>query len=689
MSILLAFLTDEEETETDEGKISGSILKYAEDLPSLEEIHRKFGFDIVSTWMLCRPLVRSATQNATSQKESDGKVPDKLKRFALTEDLRKAYEAMLPDAIWSMFSPELFEVFYTNSLYDLFCPENVYTTEATRVNKEIERIQQKPKGGQANTIHVGPGQPKNEVEELERLKSVSQRLATDLSKQKEHAESVLGSIEEKKATFFNATESMRDSAKAFLIYCIYPRSIQSPDDAIYCARFAVGLHRLETPGFSTLHYIDELISIVAGSLFGVTEGEAAHLAILLWETWKVVNKWRYEESLFEKEVAGTPGSYMVVSDPSPDAGMESEPQATSHKDFAVLYNAWHASLGAALIGCLKSTEYMHTRTGLVVLTRIVEVFPTRPRLGNKLLRVLSPLQGESSPFPDIRASANAYGTMVLKARDEGKWVEEDAAVAKARAEKEKAATEARKKKIAEQFKELQRDSDKITEEIGPRDGPKDRFDRRREPREVGRGKPSDSDRGRAPQPPSAKENGKSRVPPVARMESGEVSSRDRRDQDDRRGGQVSRSPPPRDAGRGRDRDRPAATERGNGRSDTIGSPPGRPGERQHGAEKWQGDGGTDALRGSRDEARGLGGRFTRNEGTAAEGRGRIAKRSRPPSPEAGADNRGNERNTKRPRLAQDTESNYETRREAGGSSPTRRPRSPQGSSRPRARRSRR
>ena len=41
--------------------------------------------------------------------------------------------------------------------------------------------------------------------------------------------------------------------------------------------------------------------------------------------------------------------------------------------------------------------------------------------------------------------------MLLKARDEGKWTEEDAAVVKARVEKEKAAAEERKKKIAEQF----------------------------------------------------------------------------------------------------------------------------------------------------------------------------------------------------------------------------------------------
>jgi hypothetical protein len=64
------------------------------------------------------------------------------------------------------------------------------------------------------------------------------------------------------------------------------------------------------------------------------------------------------------------------------------------------------------------------------------------------------------------ALANAYGTMVLKAWDEGKWIKEYAAVAEARAEKQKATTKARKKNIAEQFKELQRNSDKITEEIG-------------------------------------------------------------------------------------------------------------------------------------------------------------------------------------------------------------------------------
>ena len=675
-SILLEFLTDD--SNTDNGSsTSSSILKYAENLPTLESLNTKYGFDAESTWMLCRPLVRSTMGN--SEMELDGKGGERLKLFTLTEEFRKSYQAMLPGAAWNMITTDLFESFYIRNLYDIFCPENVYTNEINRVNKEIERNQQRQKGGTAIALNVGPAPQKNEGEELERLKAVSRTLALDLENQKEHVEAVLDSLAEKKGGMFKSGDVSADSAKAFLIHCIYPRAMQSPNDAMYCARFVFHLHKLETAGFSTLHCIDELISVVSGSLFGVTEGEAAHLAILLWEIWKVVNSWRYEKGRYEDEVVGKPGSFMLTPE---DDGEEIKPEATPHKDFVSLYNTWHASLGAALIGCLQSSEYMHKRAGLVTLTRLVEVFPTRPKLGNKLFRVLTPLQDENNARPDIRASANAYGTMLLKARDDGKWVEEDAAVVKARVEKEKAAAEARKKKIAQQFEEMERDSAKITEQIGPRDGPRDRRDHRREPRDFTSPRastPGDSERGRNSQPrPGAGESSKGRRDEkggYSRMESGEVVARDRRDVSDR--GNF-RSSPPRDT-RGRERD-----ERGHGRNERAGSPVGRSGGRQHG-DNFRREGAIDSRRGGRDEPRGSErGRWTRGETQPAEGRGRASKRTRPPSPEPVSENRGSDRaSAKRPRLTQDAEPKYNTRRGARSRSRSRSP-----PSRPRSRKRR-
>lgn len=480
LSILLEFLTSTlDSREPDNGSriaVSSALSKYADALPTLTELHSSYGFDVVSAWALCRPLVRATVmlEKKARENDADGALSNRLKLFAPSDGMREAYKGMLPDMVWAVISPSLFEFFFTNSLYDLYCPDGVYKTETTRLNKEIERIQQRQKSGVASSLQPVSGNQKNEDEDVIRLKRVSTTISTDLEKQKDHVTAILETFECKKETFFPSKERSRQAVNSFLTHCVYPRSMQSPDDAMYCAQFALLLHRLDTPGFSMIEYIDALVSMATGALVCVTEGEASHLAILLWETWKVVNKWRYDENAYESE---------VISKKSSSGSETNEPgqedTSVSYKQYTTLFNKWQKALGNALIGCLQSPEYMHTRACLLVLTRIVEVFPTQPKLGNRLLEVLMPLQDESSSRPDIRASASAYGMMLLKARDEGKWTEEDAAVVKARVEKEKAAAEERKKKIAEQFQEMKRESEKITEEIGPRDGTRDRHDRRR------------------------------------------------------------------------------------------------------------------------------------------------------------------------------------------------------------------
>ena len=449
LSILLEFLTNALDSRERDNGTKAALAKYAESLPTLTELLSSYGFDAASAWALCRPLARAATMPASKGGENSAENPlsSRLKLFALDDEMREGYKGMFPAAMWSLISPCLFETFFANSLYDLFNPEAVYKAETTRLNKEIERIQQRQKSGVASSLHGGAGNQKNDDDDIARLKSVSTTLSTDVLKQKDHVSAVQEHIESRKELFFPSKGGSRRAVNSFLANCIYPRSMQGPDDAMYSAQFALLLHRIDTPGFSMMEYIDSLVSMATGALVCVTEGEASHLAILLWETWKVVNKWRYDESTYESEVLGKTCAYIGSEGNTPDE----EDTPVSYKLFSSLFDKWQKTLGNALIGCLQSPEYMHTRACLLVLTRIVEVFPTQPKLGNRLLGVLAPLQDESSSRPDIRASASAYGMMLLKARDEGRWTEEDAAVVKARVEKEKAAAEERKKKIAEQF----------------------------------------------------------------------------------------------------------------------------------------------------------------------------------------------------------------------------------------------
>lgn len=157
--------------------------------------------------------------------------------------------------------------------------------------------------------------------------------------------------------------------------------------------------------------------------------------------------------------------------------LDGEIVSISAEQYETLHNKWHAKLGAVFMGSLHSSEYMVIRACLLVLTRIVDEFPTRPGLGQRLMDALEPIQLDSYPLQDIRTSAQAYKMLLGKARNEGVWKEEDAAVAQARGEEEKAALAERQKKAEERFEEMQAENEKITKELGPRD----REDRRRVP----------------------------------------------------------------------------------------------------------------------------------------------------------------------------------------------------------------
>ena len=645
MSILLEFLTDADDSKEADGNpsINSHISVFSRYLPSFQDLQCKYGLDIATAWLLCRPCVNAAQAMGSL----DGEKCSNLARFELSEDMRKSYSDALPESVWNVLTPKLFELFYMTSLSDIYCPEGVFTSEINRIEKEVERIQA-----------LKNSASRNESKELERLKVVLKQLNVDVKKQKDHVESTLKTLNEEKGEFFSSEEISGDAARAFLMYCIYPRSTQSPDDAMYSGAISFQLHKIWTPGFSIMNYLDELFSIVSGALFGVTEAEAANLAILLWQTLKVVNSWRHQDGFYDKEVLGKPGSSMETIE---DGNTSTNP--ISHEEFTKLYNKWQHSLADALVGCLQSTEYIHMRTGLVVLSRLVKVFPTGPALGNRLLKALEPLQDENSSRPDIRASANAYGMMLLKARDEGKWVEEDEADAKARADKEKEAAEERKKKVEQAFQELKRDNEKITAEIGtddrrnyPRVGSRDDFnnqDRRMDSSRqgvAGRDNPS---------------NNRTGGREFSRMENG----RDRRGDDrDRRGDDRDRRSGRDGEWRDRDRDRDddvkddrARKRRGVGDDDRRGGS-NRDGDDRRGGSNRDGDdrrgnsnrdGGDQQQRGERRDD----GRWRRDD----PGAPRTAKRSRPSSP---IDDRDGDRSNT-------------SKRSRSEAYPSRRPRSPE------------
>ena len=174
-----------------------------------------------------------------------------------------------------------------------------------------------------------------------------------------------------------------------------------------------------------------------------------------------------------------PGGVWNRNRSNDDDGTQDDDPSISlpHSDYIALYNTWHGNLGASFIGCLQSSEYMHNRTALIILFRMVGFFPTKSTLGEKLLNALAPLQEDSNPMQDIKAMAQGYSSKIIQARDTGTWKEEDSKATKARADKVKKQTEDRLKKAEKRMEEMEKEMGDSRPDKKPADrrGPPPRF----------------------------------------------------------------------------------------------------------------------------------------------------------------------------------------------------------------------
>jgi THO complex subunit 2 len=339
MAILLDFVTDSAvERSVTDGQPPEATLNLAVSMPSLLELIENFELDLCSVWMICRPLVRAASYSMDGVETRAPSVElTKLARFRIDEDVRKAYKSRLPKATWSHISSELYESFYCNTLFDIFLPDDSYKAEITRLEKEIDS--------------KAKSKNENDAKDLARMKKATAQLSSDWNKQRHHVESVRGELKAKASSFFTSDNVTKEAMTTFFTSCIFPRCMQGPDDALYCVHFIAMLHSFDTSGFGTLQLYDLMIVSLSRAVFGLTEGEAANVAILLESLWKNVSRWRYDDECFAEEMHRKMGCNMVQEN--------DEIGPVTSETYTVLYNKWHASLGGAMLGCLQSTEYMH------------------------------------------------------------------------------------------------------------------------------------------------------------------------------------------------------------------------------------------------------------------------------------------------------------------------------------------
>ena len=324
-NLLLGFLTDGTE---DDKKTVGAIARYAQSLPMFSDLHKEYGITAPSVWMLCRPLLRAATfiaEDDAKAKKGDSNFPAHLQPFHPdSEKVQRGCRQMIPESNWNHITLLVYQRFFTYHISDLFCPEETYNAEVSRLKKEVDRLVQLQKGGrEAAGMHASlvakaaaAGGTERDMRQalvftraqesdLERFRRNIEHLSTDLTRQKARCQSVRDKLKKEKDKYFHELKGKDGkimTGSVFLANCLYPRCLQSPEDAMYCAYFIQLLHDMETPGFPTLQLLDAAINAVVGALYSITEDEAGCLGIFFEIIWKIISDWKYNDQKYDTEV---------------------------------------------------------------------------------------------------------------------------------------------------------------------------------------------------------------------------------------------------------------------------------------------------------------------------------------------------------------------------------------------------
>jgi THO complex subunit 2 len=202
-----------------------------------------------------------------------------------------------------------------------------------------------------------------------------------------------------------AEDQRRSISEAVLQHCVMPRVTTTPEDSLFCATFFHKLHALETPNFSSLQYYDRVVKDVFPVVYCATDREARCLGVFLRATFEPLKRWRFDKRLYDKEAASKPGFSVAIGSPA----------RCSYDQYCTVFFKWYDKITKIALHCLDQYKD-HGRACLLVLIKLVGIYPVRKRVNTQLMDKLDAIKKQED-MKDLQAMAQRYHTLLNKLKD--------------------------------------------------------------------------------------------------------------------------------------------------------------------------------------------------------------------------------------------------------------------------------
>jgi THO complex subunit 2 len=283
--------------------------------------------------------------------------------------LMRRLHSTLPQDMWTNLSPAFYVTFWQLSLYDIQVPTKSYEEEVTRLKNRWMAV----RDDRSDMSMTGAAR---RDKEKKHLTDVQDRLRDELKGHIQAFSRTKARLFKEKDHWFSAFWGRWDELNdAIVSYCIVPRLLISPADALYCFKMLKLLHSSGTANFRTMSLIDRILREprLANLIYICSAREAENLGRFLNELLRDLSRWHADKTVYEKEAFGAkkdlPGfAKKLAKDRTPESLLDFE-------DFRRLLYKWHKNLNVALKTCLSGGEYMHIRNAIIVLKAVHQYFP--------------------------------------------------------------------------------------------------------------------------------------------------------------------------------------------------------------------------------------------------------------------------------------------------------------------------
>eukprot|EP00899_Mesostigma_viride_P021065 jgi/Mesvir1/28960/Mv17737-RA.1 len=318
--------------------------------------------------------------------------------YAMVASLRD-----IPHGMWKGVPQSFYVAFWSLSLYDICLPKASYVAALDKQRAALRALEE--------SRDVSPAAISKRKKDKAACEGLITKLEAEMDTHARHIEAVDAFLRVQSVSW--GTHNAQ-TVPLLIQCCFAPRALFSVPDAVFAAKFVLKIHRMGVPLLSTIQFLDRTIVAIATLACSCTENEASRLGRFFLELLQFISHLRSSKAVFEEEAAGKPGFSLSSN--------KARPKRLEFESYEQICAKWHKLMYGNFCRMLDTGGYPEIRNALIVLSKIVHLFPMTKKAGGVLAAKVAKVKADDAR-EDLRVLATRYHAQLQTRRPA--WIDED------------------------------------------------------------------------------------------------------------------------------------------------------------------------------------------------------------------------------------------------------------------------